>query len=107
MSQQGIEPRPPPWEASILAKSYSNSVVIAIQNFYILARDIVAATIYKSDNPNIWYYYIFLSLDTLLCHLHDVSSSRKESLHERDSLVGVVIGQGSQDLRHTRVQGCA
>jgi hypothetical protein len=53
------------------------------------------------------YYCIFLSIDTLSCHLHDVSSRREESLHERDSLVGVVIGQGSQDLSHTRVQGCA
>ncbi len=34
MSWPGIEPGPPRWEESTLAKSYSNSVLIAIQNIY-------------------------------------------------------------------------
>ncbi len=39
MSRSGIKPGPPPWEASTLAKSYSKSVLIAIRNIYIWARD--------------------------------------------------------------------
>jgi hypothetical protein len=38
MSQTGIEPGPLRWEAA-LAKSYSNSILIAIQNIYIRALD--------------------------------------------------------------------
>jgi hypothetical protein len=39
MSRPGIKPGPPLWEESNLAKSYSNSVLIAIQNIYIRARN--------------------------------------------------------------------
>jgi hypothetical protein len=35
MSRLGIELRPPRWEASPLAKSYSNSVLISTGNIYI------------------------------------------------------------------------
>jgi hypothetical protein len=38
MSRPGTEPGPPRWEASNLAKSYLNSVLIAIRNIYILFR---------------------------------------------------------------------
>ncbi len=34
MSQSGIEPMPPRWEVSTLAKSYLNCVIIVIQNFF-------------------------------------------------------------------------
>jgi hypothetical protein len=36
----GIEPGPPQWEASTLAKSYSKSLLIAIRIIYIRVRDI-------------------------------------------------------------------
>ncbi len=39
MSQPGIEPGPPRWEASTLEKSHSNSLLLAIRNIYIRARD--------------------------------------------------------------------
>ncbi len=39
MSWRGIEPRPPRWKASTLVKSYSKSILIAIRNIYIWARD--------------------------------------------------------------------
>ncbi len=39
MSRLGIKPGPPRWEANILAKSYLNSILIAIRNIYILACD--------------------------------------------------------------------
>ncbi len=39
MFRPGIEPRPMRWEASTLAKSYSNSYLIAIRNIYIWASD--------------------------------------------------------------------
>jgi hypothetical protein len=39
MSQPWIEPGPPWWEASNLAKSYPKSVLIFILNIYIWARD--------------------------------------------------------------------
>ncbi len=39
MSRSGIEPGPPRWEASAPAKSYSNSILIAIRNIIIWARD--------------------------------------------------------------------
>jgi hypothetical protein len=35
MSRLGIEPGPPWWEASTLAKIYPNSVLITIRNIYI------------------------------------------------------------------------
>jgi hypothetical protein len=35
MSRPGIKPGPPWWEASTLAKSYSNSALIGIRNTYI------------------------------------------------------------------------
>jgi hypothetical protein len=39
MSQPEIEPGPPAWEASTLDKSHSDSLLLAIRNFNILARD--------------------------------------------------------------------
>jgi len=39
MSQPEIEPRPPRWETSSLEKSHLNSLLIAIGNIYIRARD--------------------------------------------------------------------
>ncbi len=37
----GIEPGPPRWEASTLAKSYSKSILIAIRNTYMSPRPIL------------------------------------------------------------------
>jgi hypothetical protein len=39
MSRPGIEHGLPPWEASSLEKNHLNSLLIAIRNFYILARE--------------------------------------------------------------------
>jgi hypothetical protein len=39
MPQPGVEPGPPRWEAITLEKSHSNSLLIAIRNIYVRARD--------------------------------------------------------------------
>ncbi len=39
MFRPGIEPGPPAWEASTLEKSLPNSLLKAIRNIYIWARD--------------------------------------------------------------------
>ncbi len=39
ISGPGIEPGPPQWESSTPEKSHSNSLLIAIRNIYILARN--------------------------------------------------------------------
>ncbi len=45
-----VKPGPPRWGASTLAKSYSNSVLIAIRNIYIWARD----SIIKKDAISVY-----------------------------------------------------
>ncbi len=39
MSRPRFEPGPPAWEASTLEKSHPDSLLIAIRNYYIWARD--------------------------------------------------------------------
>ncbi len=51
----GTEPGPLQREVSNLAKSYSNSVLIAIQNIYILARDSILLNIQCGINRSCYY----------------------------------------------------
>jgi hypothetical protein len=69
MSLPGIEPVPPRWEASTLAKSYLISVLIAILNIYICACDIffASSTQVYSNLPTVcvlksFFLYFWLSL---------------------------------------------
>jgi hypothetical protein len=52
---QELNPDPPQWEASTLAKSYSNSILIAIQNIYISASNSLKIII----NVPVVYEYIW------------------------------------------------
>ncbi len=52
MSWPGFEPGPPVWEASTLEKSHPDSLLIAIPNCYILARD--SSLFLSTNNYQCW-----------------------------------------------------
>ncbi len=53
MSRPGIEPGHPTWEASTLEKSHPDSLLIAIQNIYIWARD----RTFKTKTSIVWPFF--------------------------------------------------
>ncbi len=70
MSRPGIKPGPPRWEASTLEKSHSKSLLIAIRNSYIWARNqwrMLEATdkIIKNWNHTFYWTTYLVSLLTL------------------------------------------
>jgi hypothetical protein len=67
MSRPGFDLGPQRWDASILEKSHSNSLLIAIRNIYICARE-------RSINSNRYFRSKTFKLFLVFLRLHSTAS---------------------------------